>query len=232
MWGLVGDDKSARGTLVSPRSNCPSCKAPISPWRLIPVISFILQRGKCAQCRARIPIRYLLVELLAIGIAVAAVLIYGVDISALLFMLYGWTLLTLGTIDFETGFLPDILTLPLIAIGLLVNLGGHFVSFEAAMLGAASGFLSFWLIGVMFQKLRGYEGLGQGDAKLLAAIGAWGGAMILPMVVLMAASTTLFMILVLKAMGRDIQSTTQIPFGPALCIVGLGAFYIDKFLVF
>jgi len=232
LWGLVGDDKRVRGNFLSPRSHCPSCKAPIPAWRLIPIISFIVQRGNCAQCQSRIPMRYPIVEFLGMAIAIAAVLIYGADVKALWFMLYGWTLLALGGIDLETGFLPDILTIPLIVSGLIANFCGQFVNIENAMLGAVLGYVSFWLIGAAFQKLRGQEGLGQGDTKLLAAIGAWGGAAILPIVVLMAAVTTLAAIMAAKVMGKDIQSHTQIPFGPALCVVGIGVFQIDRLLMF
>jgi len=232
IWGLVGDDKRGRGTLLSPRSYCPSCKTSISAWRLIPIISFIVQSGNCVQCRTRIPMRYPIVEFLGMAIAIAAVLIYGPNIKALLFMFYGCMLLTLGAIDLETGFLPDILTLPLIVSGLIVNLGGQFVSIENAVLGVVLGYASFWLIGAAFLKLRGQEGLGQGDTKLLAAIGAWGGATMLPMVVLLAASTTLLAILALKCMGRDIQSNTPIPFGPALCVAGLVVIPIHHSILF
>ncbi len=219
-WGLLGETEPDRGTLLHPRSYCPACRTPIPSWRLIPIVSYALQGGRCAACNAKIPIRYPLVELGGVVIAALAAGIFGFGLTALLAAVFGWTLLALAVIDWETGYLPDWLTLPLVGLGLLANLGGRFVPIADALIGAAAGYLVFRFIGVLFRRLRNYEGLGQGDAKLLAAVGAWSGWAVLPAVVLAASLSTLIGVAFARLLNRSIDSKTEIPFGPGLCAGG------------
>lgn len=219
-WGLLDDSEPARGTLLQPQSYCPSCRQPIAAWRLIPIVSYLAQGGRCAACKADIPIRYPLVESIGVFIAVVACAVFGFTLTALLAAVLGWTLLALAAIDWETGYLPDWLTLPLVGIGLLANVGGRFVPIADAVIGAAAGYIVFRLIGAVFYRLRKYQGLGQGDAKLLAAVGAWGGWTILPGVVLVGALVTLAGAAAVGVMTRSIDARTEIPFGPGLCAAG------------
>ena len=217
-WGLI--DGEPKGGLAAPRSYCPACKAPI-PWTgLLPIISFVAQRGRCRSCGAKIALRYPIVEALGGTVALASVAILGVTWMALGAAIFGWALLALAFIDLETGFLPDAITLPLIACGLLGGGFNFIVPLGDSLIGAGVGYAAFRAIGVAYQSMRGRDGLGQGDAKLLAAIGAWGGWMILPSVVLIGAVATLGAVLIAKAFGRARSMNDPIPFGPGLCAAG------------
>ncbi|MEZ5897496.1 MAG: A24 family peptidase [Parvularculaceae bacterium] len=219
MWKLV-DDSARIGDLVGPRSYCPACKTQLPATSLIPLVSYAVQRGKCNQCGAPIPIRYLLVELGGAGVVASALLVFGISWAALAASVFGWTLLALGVIDLETGYLPDALTLPLIALGLGANAAALFTPLPAAIIGAGLGYGAFRAIDIVFQRVRGREGLGQGDAKLLAAIGAWGGWTALPFVVFIGASATLAVVTAKRVTGGAVDDQSEIPFGPGLCIAG------------
>lgn len=224
MWGLVDDDRRARGDLIAPRSYCPSCAAPVARRHLIPVLGWLMLRGRCAACGAAIPLRYLLVELLGAAAAAAAFLVFGFGLSALLAAIFLWCLIALAAIDAETGYLPDALTLPLIAFGLAANIGGRFAPLPDALIGAAVGYVAFTLLRLGYAALRGREGLGQGDAKLLAAIGAWAGWQMLPAAVFAAAAASLAVILAMRLAGRRFDAASPVPFGPGLCAGGAAAF--------
>ncbi len=219
MWKLVDDD-SRRGNLAFPRSYCAACHAPIARAHLVPLAGYVALRGKCALCSAPISIRYPIVELLGAAAALGAYLLFGTTVSAFLAAIFFWFLIALAAIDLETGFLPDALTLPLIAIGFAANTAGFFAPLTDVVIGAATGYLVFWVIGALFQRLRGMEGLGQGDAKLLAALAAWLGWQAIAPVVFVAALTALAGIFVMRLAGRETSNTTPIPFGPALAFSG------------
>ena len=222
MWGLV--EAPPRGDLVAPRSYCPACKAPLGFWNLVPLASYFLQRGRCAACGAPIAVRYPLVELLAGMTAIIALLLFGWTLSALLAAVFAMALIALAFIDFETGYLPDAITLPLIAFGLAANAFGVFSPAADAVIGAAAGFLVFWAIGAAYQRLRGRDGLGLGDAKLLAAIGAWTGWALLPFVIVIAAALTL----AFAALRGLARSDEALPFGPGLCAAGFMALFFGE----
>jgi len=227
LWRLVDGDP--RGGLAAPGSYCPACKKPI-PWiGLVPIVSFFIQRGRCLKCGASIALRYPVTEALGGFVAVASVALFGVGWAALAAAVFGWALIALAFIDLETGYLPDAINLPLIAAGMAVNAFGLFVPLSDALIGAGAGFLSFWAIGAAFERLRGKEGLGLGDAKLLAAIGAWGGWMILPSVVLIGAVATLCAILFAQASGKKKSMDDPLPFGPGLCAAGFIAFAAGQY---
>lgn len=218
LWRLVDGD--ARGGLASPQSYCPSCRTPIPGWRLIPVVSYIVQRGRCATCSGPISLRYPTVEILGAVVATASLGAFGASPAALAICVFGWALIALAFIDLETGYLPDAITIPLIFVGLATNSFGAVVPFAASLSGAVAGFVAFWLIGAVFRALRGKDGLGHGDKKLLAAIGAWGGWIVLPAVVLIGALATLGAIGVSKFRGETISTDAPVPFGPGLCAAG------------
>jgi leader peptidase (prepilin peptidase)/N-methyltransferase len=219
LWKLV--DESDRGNLAFPRSYCPSCRETIRWPHLIPLAGYAMLGGKCANCQAQISLRYPLVELAGAASATVALLVFGATTAAWLAFIFFLFLIALGVIDFETGFLPDALTLPLIALGLLANALGFFSTAPvAAILGAVIGYGAFRLIDMVFLRLRGIEGLGQGDAKLLAAFGAWLGWAALPPVVFLAAIMALIGTGLAALRGANIERETPIPFGPALAAAG------------
>ena len=223
LWGLI-DSEKPRGSLAAPRSYCPACWAPIQRKHLIPLASYIALRGKCAACKASIPIRYPLVEAIAVIIGAVSVLTFGFTPAAALAALFGWALLALGAIDWETGFLPDWLTLPLILLGLSANAVSMFSLIESALIGAVAGFIVFWAIGAVWRQLRGVDALGLGDAKLMAAFGAWLGWQALPNIVLAGSLLTLAGVLASRFRGETIGATDEVPFGPGLCIAGYCVF--------
>lgn len=219
MWKLVDDD-SRRGDLTRPRSYCPSCGKQLKAYNLIPVFSYLAQRGKCTACASPISVRYPLVESLAALAGAIAVLIAGAPAAIVAMALFFWMLIALAVIDLETGYLPDALTLPLIVLGLAANGAGLFAPFLDALIGAVAGFAAFWLIGALFKRLRGIDGLGLGDAKLLAAFGAWLGWQALAPVVFVGAAAALIGVGAAKLAGKPISRETQLPFGPALAAAG------------
>jgi len=231
LWGLAEPD-SPRGGLATPGSYCPSCRAPIPPWGLIPLASFAFQNGRCRKCNAPISLRYPIVEALGGLAAVASVATFGLTPGALCAAVFLFTLIALAFIDYDIGYLPDALTLPLIGAGLTANAFGLFVSLKDAAIAAATGYAAFRLIGYVFKKLREREGLGQGDAKLIAAIGAWCGWTLLPATIFSAAAITLFAILIAGLRGANIKRNQEIPFGPALCIAGAASIFILRYAPF
>ena len=217
--------------LVTPRSQCPSCGHPISALENIPVVSFLLLRGRCSACRAPISARYPMVELLTGALTVAAVLRFGATPAGAAACLLLWALVALTFIDFDTQLLPDNITLPLLWAGLLVNAAGIMgVSLRDAVYGAVAGYLFLWTVYWLFKLIRGKEGMGYGDFKLLAALGAWlGWQMLLPIVLLSALVGAAIGISLTVFKGRDHQ--VPLAFGPFLAIAGAVALFFGKALV-
>lgn len=209
-------------SLLAPRSRCPSCAAPITAIQNIPVASWVALGGKCAACKAPISVRYPLVELFT-GLASAFLAWrfgWGPVLAASL--VFTWTLIAAAAIDIDTQLLPDRITLPLLWLGLLVNAFGLVVDLRSAVLGAAAGYLLLWSVYWGFKLLAGKEGMGFGDFKLLAALGAWTGWQTLPLILLVSAGAGAIIgiaLLWLSGKGRD----TRIPFGPYLAAGGLVA---------
>jgi leader peptidase (prepilin peptidase)/N-methyltransferase len=209
-------------SLLFPRSRCPSCGAPITALQNIPVASWIALGGKCAACRAPISRRYPAVELFTglVSAFLAWRLGWGAALPAAL--AFTWALIAASAIDLDTQLLPDRITLPLLWLGLLVNASGVFVDLRSAVLGAAGGYLLLWCVYWGFKLLAGKEGMGFGDFKLLAALGAWTGWQSLPLVLLVSAgagSVIGLLAMWLSGKGRD----TRIPFGPYLAAGGFVA---------
>jgi leader peptidase (prepilin peptidase)/N-methyltransferase len=222
-----GIPPSAPYNLVVPRSACPSCGHMISAWENIPVISWLILRGRCAHCKASISPRYPIVEALTGIISAYIAWHFGFGPTALAALLFTWTLVALTFIDFDTQLLPDSITQPLIWLGLLLNLNGFFTSLDSALVGAVAGYLSLWSIYWLFKLATKKEGMGYGDFKLLAAIGAWLGWQMLPLVILLSSlvGAVIGISLILFAgHGRQIP----IPFGPYLAGGGLIALLWGK----
>jgi leader peptidase (prepilin peptidase)/N-methyltransferase len=219
MLGLPPEPKGAAYNLLLPHSECPRCSHKIRAWENIPVISYLMLRGKCAECRAKISLRYPLVEL-ATGILSAFVVYhFGLSWQAGAFLLLTWGLLAMSLIDADHQLLPDVLVLPLLWLGLIVNGQGLFTSLYAALWGAVAGYLSLWLVYWAFKLITGKEGMGYGDFKLLAMLGAWGGWQILPLTILLSSLVGAVLGVVMLKM-RNAQTSTPIPFGPYLAIAG------------
>ena len=206
--------------LVVPRSACPSCGQPITALQNIPVLSYLFLGGKCAACKTPISLRYPLVEGMTGLLTGFLAWHFGVTWVAGLAIIFLWALIALTFIDADTTLLPDDITLPLLWLGLLVNVGGVFTDNVSAILGAAGGYLVLWSVYWAFKFTTGKEGMGYGDFKLLAAIGAWLGWQFLPLVILLSAVVgTVVGIAGIVLKGRD--KGAKLPFGPYLAAAGL-----------
>ena len=216
-----------RYNLMVPRSACPHCGHQIRAIENIPVISYLALRGKCIQCKTPISIRYPIVELLTGALSGLLVWQFGSGLAGLATVLFAWMLIAMTFIDLDTQLLPDDLTLPLLWCGLLVNLNGAFVPLQEAVIGAAAGYLALWSIYWLFKLTTGKEGMGYGDFKLLAALGAWLGWKMLPVIILLSslvgAVVGISLILFAKH-GRE----NPIPFGPYLAAAGMIALLYGK----
>ena len=211
--------------LMVPRSRCPSCGATIGALENVPVLSWIALRGRCRHCKAGISARYPLVEVLTAAASVAVVAGFGYTWLGLACLVFTWALVALTFIDYDTQLLPDQITLPLVWLGLLTNLLGGVVPLADAVVGAVAGYLFLWATYWAFKLITGKEGMGYGDFKLFAAIGAWLGWQMLPATVLIACSAALLYALATTVAGKR-ESSQPIPFGPFLAIggwVSLGA---------
>ncbi len=218
--------------LLVPRSRCPSCSRPIGALENIPVVSYLLLRGRCAGCQAPISARYPLVEALTAVLTVCVVLRFGTTPAALGACVLVWTLVALTFIDFDTQLLPDNLTLPLLWAGLLANVLGAVpsVTLRDAVIGAIAGYVALWVVFWLFKLIRGKEGMGYGDFKLLAAMGAWLGWQMLPLIVLLSSVVGAAIGISLVAFkGRDHQ--IPLAFGPYLAIAGVIALFFGKTLL-
>jgi leader peptidase (prepilin peptidase)/N-methyltransferase len=216
--------------LAVPRSRCPACGHPISAVENIPVVSWLVLRGKCSACKAPISARYPFIEILGALIAVYAIQRFGLTAKGAATCGFLWTLLALTCIDFDTQLLPDDLTLPLLWAGLIVNLWGMFVPISSAVIGAVAGYLSLWTIYWLFKLIRGKEGMGFGDFKLLAALGAWLGWQMLPVIVLLSSVVgTVIGVSLIVFKGRD--HNVPLAFGPYLAIAGAIALFWGEALV-
>lgn len=213
-----------RFNLVVPRSRCPACAHRITAFENIPVLSYLVLRGKCSGCNAAISLRYPLVEALTGVVSGYIAWHMGFTWAAAAALFFTWAMIALAFIDLDTFYLPDDITLPLLWAGLLFNLFGGYTDLASAVIGAAAGYIALWLVFWAFKLATGKEGMGYGDFKLLAAIGAWLGWKVLPLVILLSSfvgAVVGVLLIVLARRGRNVP----IPFGPYLAIAGLIALF-------
>ncbi|HEX5314668.1 MAG TPA: A24 family peptidase [Gammaproteobacteria bacterium] len=229
---LAGEPPAAdeRYNLVVPRSACPACARPIPAWENIPLLSWIALAGRCRGCRVPIGLRYPAVELLGGGFAVLLALRFGATPAFAGGLLLVWTLIAAAAIDLQHLILPDALTLPLLWAGLLFNLRGTFAPLGSAVIGAVAGYLVLWIVYHAFRLATGKEGIGRGDFKLLAALGAWFGWQMLPLILLAGAFAGALLggaWLLAGRRGRE----HPIPFGPFLAAAGVLALFAGPAIV-
>ncbi len=209
--------------LMVPGSRCPQCGHKIKPWENIPILSYLILGGKCAACKAKISARYPTIELVTGLLSIAVVYYIGINWSGLAALIFTWSLIALTMIDFDTYLLPDDITLPLLWLGLIANSFNAFIDLPSALWGAVAGYLSLWSVYKLFKLLTGKEGMGYGDFKLLAALGAWMGWQMLPQIILLSSLVgAVIGISLIVIRGRD--KNIPIPFGPYLAIAGWIAF--------
>ena len=211
-----------RFNILMPPSHCPSCKVAIKPWQNIPILSYVLLKGQCKQCHAAISLRYPLVELLTGLVFAVCAWKFGVTWTALAAMVFSAYLIAMIFIDADTQLLPDQLTLPLMWGGIVFHLAAYLLQADwgitnlvDSLLGAIVGYMSLWSIFQLFKLVTGKEGMGYGDFKLLAALGAWLGISVLPIIIIMSAVVGLIFALIMK-----VAKNQPMPFGPYLAISG------------
>lgn len=212
-------EKPARFNLLLPASTCPHCGHKITAIENIPVISYLCLKGRCKGCQSSISLRYPFIELLSCLLSGLVALKVGYSIDALLLILLTWGLIAMSMIDIDHQLLPDSLVLPLLWVGILAHTFGYFpsVSLTQSVLGAVIGYLALWVVNALFKLIRGIDGIGHGDFKLLALFGAWAGYQIIPVVILLSAvaGSIIGIIGMLCFKGNN-----KIPFGPYLAIAG------------
>ena len=215
--GLVSLRLPAGEPIVAGRSRCGGCGRPLAPWRLVPLLSYLSSRGRCAVCGSAIPPRYPLIESACGAVGVWAALSQPSAVAAVMTALLGWQLLLIAVVDAEHFWLPDSLTLPLLASGLAAAAVLDRSLFDAVT-GAAAGFAGLWLLARLYRRVRGREGLGGGDPFLLAAGGAWTGWIGLPSILLWAALSGLSIVAARLLTGRAVSAADRLPFGVFLAV--------------
>lgn len=221
--------KSQHMTLWQPRSFCPACQKPIAVWMNIPVVSYLLLKGKCFYCKHPINIRYLIVELLSCLVAVTLGIYFGPTLKLVAALIFMWTMLVLLFFDLETKQLPTQIILALLWMGLFFNTYNLFVPLASAVFGAIFGYLFFFFIAWLYRAIRKKEGLGTGDFELLASLGAWFGWQSLPIIVFIASCVgSIFSIVYLLATKQAFN--TRIPFGPFLILGGIIILFWGNFI--
>jgi leader peptidase (prepilin peptidase)/N-methyltransferase len=213
--------------LTLPRSTCPVCQHRITALENIPVVSYLALGGKCSACKNPISIRYPMVELLTGGLSAFLIWHFGSGWLGLSSLVFAFLLIAMTFIDADTQFLPDSLTYPLLWCGMLVNLFGMIVPLQEAVIGAVAGYLALWLVNAIFKAIRKVDGMGNGDFKLLAALGAWLGWKMLPLIVLLSALVGSVVGIALIVMAKH-DRKNAIPFGPYLAGAGMIALLFGK----
>jgi len=217
--GLPAEPVAAPYNLMHPNSCCPRCNHPIRPWENIPLLSYVLLKGRCSSCHQPIGARYPITELACGLISAVVAWHFGFGWAAGAVLLLSWGLLAMSLIDADHQLLPDVLVLPLLWLGLILNSFGVFVSLHDALWGAVAGYMSLWSVFWVFKLITGKDGMGHGDFKLLAMLGAWGGWQILPMTLLLSSLVGVMGGLILLRL-RKAHASTPMPFGPYLAIAG------------
>ncbi|WP_349969604.1 A24 family peptidase [Pseudomonas caspiana] len=219
MLKLPAEPVSETFNLILPHSRCPHCAHQIRPWENLPVISYLFLGGKCSSCKAPISKRYPLVELACGLLSGYVAWHFGFGWAAAAMLVLSWGLLAMSLIDADHQLLPDDLVLPLLWMGLIVNSFGVLTTLGDALWGAVAGYLVLWSVYWLFKLITGKEGMGHGDFKLLAMLGAWGGWQILPLTILLSSLVGAVLGLIMLRL-RNAETSTPIPFGPYLAIAG------------
>ena len=223
-------EETEKISLSHPPSTCPKCYTKIKPWHNIPVISYILLKGKCNNCGTPISPRYPIIEFTTAILSVLTIYLLGFSVEGLLALLLLWILISLTVIDIDTYLLPDKLTLSLLWLGILVNSFNIYTDLSSSVWGAIAGYLSLWSVFWLFKLVTGKEGMGYGDFKLLAALGAWMGWQTLPLIIILSSFVgAVIGIAGIIILGRD--KNIPIPFGPYLSIAGFIAFLWGDLLI-
>lgn len=205
--------------LATPSSSCPHCEHMIRWYENIPVLSYIILKGQCSSCKETISLRYPSIEILTSVLSMVAIYLLGFNVYGLAAVVFTWVLISLTFIDIDHQLLPDRLTIPLLWMGLLVNSQDVFTTLLSAVWGAALGYLSLWSVYWVFKLLTGKEGMGYGDFKLLAALGAWCGASALPLIILLSSVTGVVLAIIMMTLRKH-EAQNPLPFGPYLAIAG------------
>ena len=226
---LLGEPTSTAAalSLAKPRSRCPSCGHQITALENIPIVSYLVLRGKCSKCAAPISVRYPVIEALTALISAYAAWHFGATLQTVGALVLIWALIALTAIDYDTQLLPDSITLPLLWFGLAFNLATTYIDISSAVIGAMVGYLTLWSVFWLFKLVTGKEGMGYGDFKLLAALGAWLGWQMLPLTILLSSlvgAVVGISMMVIARHGRNVP----IPFGPYLAAAGLIALVWGK----
>jgi leader peptidase (prepilin peptidase)/N-methyltransferase len=216
---LTNKKQSETYNLNTPRSSCPNCGHLITAVENIPVLSYLILRGKCRECKSKISIRYPLIEILCAIVALLVALKFGVTINTAAMIVLSWALITLSIIDYDHQFLPDEITLPFLWLGLLFNAYFNVIPLFDAVVGAVVGYMTFWCLYKAFKLLTGKEGMGYGDFKLLALLGAWFGWQSLLMIILISSLTGAIVGITLILLKFQ-EKGKPIPFGPYLAFAG------------
>lgn len=216
---MPAEEQGETFNLLLPNSSCPHCGHEIRPWENIPLLSWLFLRGRCSSCQGPISKRYPLVELAGGVLAGVIAWQYGVSWDTLAMLVLTWGLLAMSLIDADHQILPDVLVLPLLWLGLILNSFGMFVSLTDAFWGAVIGYMSLWSIFWLFKAVTGKDGMGYGDFKLLALLGAWGGWQILPLTILLSSLVGAVLGVIILRVQRNSLSK-PIPFGPYLALAG------------
>ncbi|MCD5980430.1 prepilin peptidase [Pseudomonas quasicaspiana] len=219
MLKLPAEPESETFNLILPHSRCPHCAHQIRPWENLPVLSYLFLGGKCSSCKAPISKRYPLVELTCGLLSGYIAWHFGFGWPAAAMLVLSWGLLAMSLIDADHQLLPDDLVLPLLWMGLIVNSFGLLTNLSDALWGAVAGYLVLWSVYWLFKLITGKEGMGHGDFKLLAMLGAWGGWQILPLTILLSSLVGAILGLIMLRL-RNVETSTPIPFGPYLAIAG------------
>jgi leader peptidase (prepilin peptidase)/N-methyltransferase len=216
---MEAEDEGEPFNLSLPLSRCPKCQSPIKPYQNIPVISYVFLQGKCAHCKNPISIRYPLIEALTATLSVLVAWHFGYTVQAGFALLLTWCLVALSFIDIDHQLLPDNITLPMLWLGLLLNLFGLYTDVNASVIGAIAGYMVLWLVYQAFKLATGKEGMGYGDFKLLALFGAWLGWAALPMIILLSSLVGAVIGITMIIFAKHDQNK-PIPFGPYLAAAG------------
>lgn len=226
----TNEEPRKRFDLLMPPSHCPKCQHKIKAWENIPVLSYLLLGRKCRNCSTPISVRYPLVELLTAVLSFVVALHFGFSAQAAAALLFTWLLITLSFIDYDTQLLPDVITIPMVWMGLLLSLAAVYVDPVSSIIGATAGYLSLWCVFQVFKLITGKEGMGFGDFKLLAVLGAWLGWKMLPAIILLSsfAGAVIGITLILV---KQHNKEKPIPFGPYLAIAGwIAMLYGDQLI--